>query len=68
MSFGIILVGANLAMGDDSGYMVGALFAFMMLSTRVAQPLVGAGPPDRGTMRSFGAAVGEAAFGRQPAA
>jgi subfamily B ATP-binding cassette protein HlyB/CyaB len=42
MSFGIILVGAYLAL-NESGHsnMVGALFAFMMLSTRAAQPLVG---------------------------
>ena len=30
-----------MAMNDPSGYMVGGLFAFMMLSRRVAQPLVG---------------------------
>jgi len=41
MSFGIVLVGAYLALTDNSGYAVGALFAFMMLSMRVAQPLVG---------------------------
>ncbi len=41
MSIGIILVGAYLALEDTSGYAVGALFAFMMLSMRVAQPLVG---------------------------
>ena len=41
MSFGIVLVGAYLALSDHSGYAVGALFAFMMLSMRVAQPLVG---------------------------
>jgi ATP-binding cassette, subfamily B, bacterial HlyB/CyaB len=41
MSIGIVLVGAELAMSDRGGYMVGTLFAFMMLSTRVAQPLVG---------------------------
>jgi subfamily B ATP-binding cassette protein HlyB/CyaB len=42
MSFGIILVGAYLAL-NESGHsnMIGALFAFMMLSTRAAQPLVG---------------------------
>ena len=41
MSFGIVLVGAYMALADNSGYAVGALFAFMMLSMRVAQPLVG---------------------------
>ena len=41
MSTGIVLVGAYMALGENSGYAVGALFAFMMLSMRVAQPLVG---------------------------
>jgi subfamily B ATP-binding cassette protein HlyB/CyaB len=41
MSIGIILLGAYLALRDDTGYAVGSLFAFMMLSMRVAQPLVG---------------------------
>ena len=41
MSIGIVLVGAYMALTDNSGYAVGALFAFMMLSMRVAQPLVG---------------------------
>jgi ATP-binding cassette subfamily B protein len=41
MTFGIILVGAYIALRDPGGYQVGALFAFMMLSMRVAQPLVG---------------------------
>ena len=36
-----MMIGAYLAMNDPSGYMVGGLFAFMMLSARVAQPLVG---------------------------
>ena len=36
-----MLVGAYMALTDASGYAVGALFAFMMLSMRVAQPLVG---------------------------
>jgi subfamily B ATP-binding cassette protein HlyB/CyaB len=40
MQFGIILLGAYWAMSDPSGYAVGALFAFMMLGMRVAQPLV----------------------------
>jgi ATP-binding cassette, subfamily B, bacterial HlyB/CyaB len=60
MSFGIILVGANLAMGNDSSYMVGALFAFMMLSMRVAQPLVGLARLIE-DYEEFSAAVGEAA-------
>jgi ATP-binding cassette subfamily B protein len=41
MSIGIVLVGSYLALVDNSGYAVGALFAFMLLSMRVAQPLVG---------------------------
>jgi subfamily B ATP-binding cassette protein HlyB/CyaB len=60
MSFGVILVGADLALNDDHGYMVGALFAFMMLSTRVAQPLVGLARLIE-DFEEFGAAVGEAA-------
>ena len=41
MVLGTLLVGAYIAIKDPSGYMVGSLFAFMMLSQRVAQPLVG---------------------------
>jgi ATP-binding cassette subfamily B protein len=41
MSLGTMMIGAYLAMHDASGYMVGSLFAFMMLGGRVAQPLVG---------------------------
>jgi len=41
MVLGTMMIGAYLAMGSPSGYMVGSLFAFMMLSGRVAQPLVG---------------------------
>ncbi len=41
MWMGVIMIGAYLAMGDPQGYMVGSLFAFMMLTQRVAQPLVG---------------------------
>jgi ATP-binding cassette subfamily B protein len=40
MWLGVILLGAYWAMSDPSGYGVGALFAFMMLSMRVANPLV----------------------------
>jgi ATP-binding cassette, subfamily B, bacterial HlyB/CyaB len=40
MSIGLVLVGAYMALQDTTGYAVGALFAFMMLSMRVAQPLV----------------------------
>ena len=41
MCMGIILVGAYLALSDDSGFQIGSMFAFMMLSQRVSQPLVG---------------------------
>ena len=41
MSIGVVLVGAYLALTDTSGYAAGALFAFMMLSMRIAQPLAG---------------------------
>jgi ATP-binding cassette, subfamily B, bacterial HlyB/CyaB len=41
MWMGVILVGAYLALSDTSGFMVGSLFAFMMLSQRVSTPLVG---------------------------
>jgi ATP-binding cassette subfamily B protein len=41
MVLGTLMLGAYMAMNDPAGYMVGALFAFMMLSARVAQPLVG---------------------------
>jgi ATP-binding cassette subfamily B protein len=41
MWMGIILVGAYLALTDEAGFYVGSLFAFMMLSQRVSQPLVG---------------------------
>jgi ATP-binding cassette, subfamily B, bacterial HlyB/CyaB len=41
MWMGVILVGGYLALTDESGFMVGSLFAFMMLSQRVSAPLVG---------------------------
>jgi len=41
MVLGTMMIGAYLAMNDSTGYMVGGLFAFMMLSGRVAAPLVG---------------------------
>ncbi len=41
MWMGIILVGAYMALVDEAGFQVGSLFAFMMLSQRVSQPLVG---------------------------
>jgi ATP-binding cassette, subfamily B, bacterial HlyB/CyaB len=41
MTLGTMMLGAYMAMNDPTGYMVGTLFAFMMLSGRAAQPLVG---------------------------
>ena len=60
MSIGIILVGAYIALGDATGYAVGALFAFMMLSMRVAQPLVGFARLIE-DYEEVGAAIGQAA-------
>ena len=40
MWMGVILVGAYLALGDTTGFQVGGMFAFMMLSQRVSAPLV----------------------------
>jgi ATP-binding cassette subfamily B protein len=40
MWVGVVLVGVYLALSSTEGYMVGGLFAFIMLSQRVAQPLV----------------------------
>ncbi len=60
MWIGVILIGVYLAMKDSQGYAVGGLFAFMMLSQRVAQPLVGLAR----LMEDFeevGGAIGEAA-------
>ncbi len=39
---GVILVGAYIALHDQTGIAVGGLVAFMMLGSRVTQPLVGA--------------------------
>src|SRR6202012_5679378 len=41
MWMAIILIGAYLALSDDTGYQIGSLFAFMMLSQRVSTSLVG---------------------------
>ena len=41
MWLGIIIIGAYMAISEDTGYQIGSLFAFMMLSQRVGQPLVG---------------------------
>jgi len=59
MVLGTMMVGAYMAMNDPSGYMVGGLFAFMMLSGRVAQPLVGLARLME-EYEEVGAAIGEA--------
>ncbi len=59
MVMGTMLVGAYLALNDPTGYMVGGLFAFMMLSQRVAQPLVGLARLVE-DYEEVGAAIGEA--------
>lgn len=41
ISRGVIMVGAYIALQDNSGIAVGGLVAFMMLGSRVTQPLVG---------------------------
>jgi len=60
MWLGGMMVGVYLAMSDPSGYMVGGLFAFMMLSQRVAQPLIGMARLIE-SYEEVGAAIGEAA-------
>jgi ATP-binding cassette subfamily B protein len=59
MVLGTLLIGAYMAMHDKTGYMVGGLFAFMMLSQRVAQPLVGLARLVE-DFEEVGAAIGEA--------
>jgi subfamily B ATP-binding cassette protein HlyB/CyaB len=59
MVIGTMLIGAYMAINDPSGYMVGGLFAFMMLSQRVAQPLVGLARLIE-DYEEVGAAIGEA--------
>lgn len=40
ISFGVILIGAYFALANSTGLQIGSLMAFMMISRRVAQPLV----------------------------
>lgn len=61
MWMGVIMIGAYLAMSDPQGYMVGSLFAFMMLSQRVAQPLVGLARLIE-DYEQVGASIGQAAY------
>lgn len=60
MWIGTIMLGAYLALSDTTGYMVGSLFAFMMLSQRVGQPLVGLARLME-DYEEVGAAIGQAA-------
>jgi subfamily B ATP-binding cassette protein HlyB/CyaB len=41
MWIGIVMIGAYMALSDETGLAAGSLFAFMMLSQRVSAPLVG---------------------------
>jgi len=41
MWVGIVMIGAYMALLDETGAQIGGLFAFMMLSQRVSTPLVG---------------------------
>ena len=59
MVLGTMMIGTYMAMNAPTGYMVGALFAFMMLSGRVAQPLVGLARLVE-DYEEVGAAIGEA--------
>jgi len=59
MSTGVVLFGAYMALSDTTGYATGAIFAFMMLSARVAQPLVGLAKLFE-DYEEVGAAIGEA--------
>jgi ATP-binding cassette, subfamily B, bacterial HlyB/CyaB len=59
MVLGTMMLGAYMAMNDPSGYMVGGLFAFLMLSQRVAQPLVSLARLVE-DFEEVGAAIGEA--------
>ena len=60
MWIGVILIGVYLAMNDTQGYAIGGLFAFMMLSQRVGQPLVGLARLIE-DFEEVGGAIGEAA-------
>jgi ATP-binding cassette, subfamily B, bacterial HlyB/CyaB len=55
------MIGAYMALTDETGYMVGGLFAFMMLSQRVAQPLIGMARLIE-DFEEVGGAIGEAAM------
>ena len=58
MTLGVLMLGAYWATGENSGITVGTLFGFMMLSQRVAQPLVGFARLVE-DIEEVGAAIGE---------
>jgi subfamily B ATP-binding cassette protein HlyB/CyaB len=58
MVLGTMMIGAYIAINSPTGYMVGALFAFMMLSGRVAAPLTGLAKLVQ-DFEEVGAAIGE---------
>lgn len=58
MVLGTMMIGAYIAISSPDGYLVGSLFAFMMLSARVAQPLVGLAKLVE-DYEEVGAAIGE---------
>jgi subfamily B ATP-binding cassette protein HlyB/CyaB len=59
MVLGTIMIGAYLALNDPTGFMAGGLFAFMMLSQRVAAPLISLARLIE-DFEEVGAAIGEA--------
>ena len=61
MWIGTIMIGVYIALNSNNGYMVGSLFAFMMLSQRVAQPLIGLARLIE-DFEEVGGAIGEAAI------
>jgi ATP-binding cassette, subfamily B, bacterial HlyB/CyaB len=61
MWIGVIMIAAGLVLSDKSGYMVGGLFAFMMLSQRVSQPLAGMARLVS-DLEEVGGAIGEASY------
>ena len=60
MWMGTIMIGVAMALDSRNGYMMGSLFAFMMLSQRVAQPLIGLARLIE-DFEEVGGAIGEAA-------
>jgi ATP-binding cassette, subfamily B, bacterial HlyB/CyaB len=60
MWVGVILIGVAIALQGNNGYEIGSLFAFMMLSQRVAQPLVSMARMIE-DFEEVGGAIGEAA-------